>query len=47
MNAIEGIKTSINDYIIRAVEAAPEGSVIGVGTEVHLVLPRRLNGVDA
>jgi quinolinate synthase len=25
------------DYIIRAVEAAPEGSVIGVGTEVHLV----------
>jgi quinolinate synthase len=29
------------DYIIRAVEAAPEGSVIGVGTEVHLV--NRLN----
>jgi quinolinate synthase len=25
------------DYIIRAVEAAPEGSVIGVGTEIHLV----------
>jgi quinolinate synthase len=29
------------DYIIRAVEAAPEGSVIGVGTEIHLV--NRLN----
>jgi quinolinate synthase len=25
------------DYIIRAVEAAPPGSVLGVGTEVHLV----------
>jgi quinolinate synthase len=25
------------DFIIRAVEAAPPGSVIGVGTEVHLV----------
>jgi quinolinate synthase len=25
------------DYIIRAVEAAPEGAVIGVGTEIHLV----------
>jgi len=25
------------DYIIRAVEAAPQGSVIGVGTEIHLV----------
>jgi quinolinate synthase len=25
------------DYIIRAVQAAPEGSVIGVGTEIHLV----------
>ena len=25
------------DYIIRAVSAAPEGSVIGVGTEIHLV----------
>jgi quinolinate synthase len=25
------------DYIIRAVEAAPAGSVIGVGTEIHLV----------
>jgi quinolinate synthase len=25
------------DFIIRAVEAAPEGSVIGVGTEIHLV----------
>ncbi len=25
------------DFIIRAVAAAPEGSVIGVGTEVHLV----------
>ena len=29
------------DYIIKAVDAAPAGSVIGVGTEVHLV--RRLN----
>ncbi len=29
------------DYIIRAVEAAPEGSVIGIGTEIHLV--HRLN----
>ncbi|HEX9258106.1 MAG TPA: quinolinate synthase NadA [Acidimicrobiales bacterium] len=29
------------DYIIRAVNAAPEGSVIGVGTEIHLV--NRLN----
>jgi quinolinate synthase len=29
------------DYIIRQVEAAPSGSVIGVGTEVHLV--NRLN----
>jgi quinolinate synthase len=29
------------DYIIRAVEAAPAGSVIGVGTEIHLV--NRLN----
>jgi quinolinate synthase len=29
------------DYIIRAVDAAPEGSVIGVGTEIHLV--NRLN----
>ena len=29
------------DFIIRAVEAAPSGSVIGVGTEVHLV--NRLN----
>jgi quinolinate synthase len=25
------------DYIIRAVEAAPEGATIGVGTEIHLV----------
>jgi quinolinate synthase len=25
------------DYIIRAVQAAPEGSVIAVGTEIHLV----------
>ena len=25
------------DFIIRAVEAAPSGSVIGVGTEIHLV----------
>ena len=25
------------DFIIRAVEAAPEGAVIGVGTEIHLV----------
>jgi quinolinate synthase len=25
------------DFIIRAVEAAPAGSVIGVGTEIHLV----------
>jgi quinolinate synthase len=25
------------DYIIRAVQAAPEGAVIGVGTEIHLV----------
>jgi quinolinate synthase len=25
------------DYIIKAVEAAPAGSVIGVGTEIHLV----------
>jgi quinolinate synthase len=25
------------DFIIRAVEAAPDGSVIGVGTEIHLV----------
>jgi quinolinate synthase len=29
------------DFIIRAVEAAPAGSVIGVGTEIHLV--QRLN----
>jgi quinolinate synthase len=29
------------DYIIRAVEAAPPGSVIGVGTEIHLI--NRLN----
>jgi quinolinate synthase len=29
------------DYIIRAVAAAPAGSVIGVGTEIHLV--NRLN----
>jgi quinolinate synthase len=29
------------DYIIRAVDAAPAGSVIGVGTEIHLV--NRLN----
>jgi quinolinate synthase len=29
------------DYIIRAVERAPAGSVIGVGTEIHLV--NRLN----
>ena len=29
------------DFIIRAVEAAPAGSVIGVGTEIHLV--NRLN----
>ena len=29
------------DFIIRAVEAAPEGAVIGVGTEIHLV--NRLN----
>jgi quinolinate synthase len=29
------------DFIIRAVEAAPVGSVIGVGTEIHLV--NRLN----
>jgi quinolinate synthase len=29
------------DFIIRAVEAAPTGSVIGVGTEIHLV--NRLN----
>jgi quinolinate synthase len=29
------------DYIIKAVEAAPSGSVIGVGTEIHLV--NRLN----
>jgi quinolinate synthase len=29
------------DYIIKAVEAAPAGSVIGVGTEIHLV--NRLN----
>ena len=29
------------DYIIKAVDAAPAGSVIGVGTEVHLV--RRLD----
>jgi quinolinate synthase len=29
------------DFIIRAVEAAPPGSVIGVGTEIHLV--NRLN----
>ena len=25
------------DYIIRAVQAAPEGAMIGVGTEIHLV----------
>ncbi|HEY1282762.1 MAG TPA: quinolinate synthase NadA [Acidimicrobiales bacterium] len=25
------------DYIIRAVQAAPDGAVIGVGTEIHLV----------
>jgi len=25
------------DYIIKAVEAAPPGAVIGVGTEIHLV----------
>ena len=29
------------DYIIKAVAAAPSGSVIGVGTEIHLV--NRLN----
>jgi quinolinate synthase len=29
------------DFIIRAIEAAPAGSVIGVGTEIHLV--QRLN----
>jgi len=29
------------DYIIRAVDAAPDGAVIGVGTEIHLV--QRLN----
>ena len=29
------------DFIIRAVEAAPDGAVIGVGTEIHLV--NRLN----
>jgi len=29
------------DYIISAVDAAPAGSVIGVGTEIHLV--NRLN----
>ncbi|MCY3863636.1 MAG: quinolinate synthase NadA, partial [bacterium] len=29
------------DYIIKAVAAAPTGSVIGVGTEIHLV--NRLN----
>jgi quinolinate synthase len=29
------------DYIIRAVAAAPSGSIIGVGTEIHLV--NRLN----
>ncbi len=29
------------DYIVRAVDAAPEGSVIAVGTEIHLV--NRLN----
>jgi quinolinate synthase len=29
------------DFIIRAIEAAPPGSVIGVGTEIHLV--QRLN----
>jgi quinolinate synthase len=29
------------DFIIRAVDAAPAGSVIGVGTEIHLV--NRLN----
>jgi quinolinate synthase len=29
------------DFIIRAIEAAPVGSVIGVGTEIHLV--QRLN----
>ena len=29
------------DFIIRAVQAAPEGAVIGVGTEIHLV--NRLN----
>jgi quinolinate synthase len=29
------------DFIIRAIEAAPSGSVIGVGTEIHLV--QRLN----
>lgn len=29
------------DFIIRAIEAAPPGSVIGVGTEIHLV--RRLD----
>jgi quinolinate synthase len=33
------------DYIIRQVEAAPSGSVIGVGTEVHLV--NRLNNESA
>ena len=27
------------DYIIKAVEAAPPGSAIGVGTEIHLVQP--------
>ncbi len=33
------------DFIIRAVEAAPSGSVIGVGTEIHLV--NRLNDETA
>ena len=30
-------KVGSTDFIIRAVEEAPPGSVIGVGTEIHLV----------
>ena len=34
------------DFIIRAVEAAPPGSVIGVGTEIHLVQAARRRDPD-
>jgi quinolinate synthase len=30
-------KVGSTDYIIRAIEDAPDGTVIGIGTEIHLV----------